>query len=884
MKHKYLFSLLLLWALYLPSLPAHAWVTEVLDQRESGGQGGGYACMSVDSADGLHIVSLNYRDSPLVPAKILQYSTNASGSWETEIAVDMTGLFPYPLPASVAVDSADKVHFIYGAVTLEMSPFSFNVELKYATNVSGSWVTEDVDSGRGKYAFMALDSSGKAHISADDHTTGGLKYATNVSGSWVTTVVDSGLGYFTSMSLSRGAELWVAVDSSDKVHISYCDVTNEDLKYATNASGSWVTTTVDSVGSVGRHTSIAIDSSDKVHISYYDATNEDLKHATNASGSWVTEIVDSGLGYSPISAKKEGRYTSIAIDSSDRVHINYYDSTAEELKYATNASGSWIIETVESGLGTMRTLRHAAIVLDSSDKAHISLLDDTNFELKHATNASGSWASEIVPSPTLMGGASVVVDSLGKNHVGYAGENVKYATDASGPWVTEVVDPVEGGDISIALDSSEKAHFGYSGGGSLKFATNASGSWVTTDLGFPGAHSISIALDSSEKAHISLIHTYDDGLCLYDDLWYGNNASGPWVFTLLESVCFIMEVPYLKGNSIAVDSLDNIHIAYGHVSSGYFSGRVMYVTNQSGSWSRTPVDAGVMPSVAVDSLDKVHISYMCGGIRYATNRSGSWLSGSVAAGGYPRIAVDTLDKVHISYTSSRRTMYTTRFGSSWVSMIAADRPPLGCGSGGDRSIAVTPEGSVRIGSLGFDATLLLTSSSPCVDKDGDGCGDPATPECPCPLLDCDDAEPQVNPELTEGPFGDPTCSDTLDNDCDGGVDAGDSACCECIDTDSDGYGDPGCENCPYAERDCDNNKPNVNPGASENCSNGIDDDCDGETDALDSDCSPYSAAANAEASMYGSSSVVGSGVFNELALLLIPVSAILVLRILRRRR
>ena len=51
---------------------------------------------------------------------------------------------------------------------------------------------------------------------------------------------------------------------------------------------------MDSSGDVGRYTSIAIDTADKVHISYSDVSNEDLMYATNATGSWVTETVDSG--------------------------------------------------------------------------------------------------------------------------------------------------------------------------------------------------------------------------------------------------------------------------------------------------------------------------------------------------------------------------------------------------------------------------------------------------------------------------------------------------------------------------------------------------------------------------------------------------------------
>ena len=66
---------------------------------------------------------------------------------------------------------------------------------------------------------------------------------------------------------------------------------------------------------------------------------------------------------------------SIATDSSNKVRIHYYDATNEELKYATNASGSWAIETVDSGLGIDRGgNRVTGIVLDSSDKAHIAYL------------------------------------------------------------------------------------------------------------------------------------------------------------------------------------------------------------------------------------------------------------------------------------------------------------------------------------------------------------------------------------------------------------------------------------------------------------------------------------------------------------------------------
>jgi hypothetical protein len=80
------------------------------------------------------------------------------------------------------------------------------------------------------------------------------------------------------------------------VHISYYDATNKDLKYITNAPGSWQTVIVDSAGDVGMDTSLALDAAGRVHISYFDESNGILKYVTNASGSWQIETVDNSKG------------------------------------------------------------------------------------------------------------------------------------------------------------------------------------------------------------------------------------------------------------------------------------------------------------------------------------------------------------------------------------------------------------------------------------------------------------------------------------------------------------------------------------------------------------------------------------------------------------
>ncbi|MFO0794371.1 MAG: hypothetical protein U0586_09950 [Candidatus Brocadiaceae bacterium] len=84
------------------------------------------------------------------------------------------------------------------------------------------------------------------------------------------------------------------MDTTGKVHISYYDKTNGDLKYATNTTGSWVKTTVDSSGDVGRYTSLAVDKqgSTSAIIMLRMATSKYLMSA-NATGSWVKTTVDS---------------------------------------------------------------------------------------------------------------------------------------------------------------------------------------------------------------------------------------------------------------------------------------------------------------------------------------------------------------------------------------------------------------------------------------------------------------------------------------------------------------------------------------------------------------------------------------------------------------
>ncbi len=113
-----------------------------------------------------------------------------------------------------------------------------------------------------------------------------------------------------------------------------------------------------------------------------------------------------------------------------------------------------------------------------------------------------------------------------------------------------------------------------------------------------------------------------------------------------------------------------------------------------------------------------------------------------------------------------------------------------------------------------------TPSCSCKDADGDGyypssCSDPACAN----TGDCDDGNAAVHPGAQE------VCGNGIDEDCSGA----DLPCgCSCTDADGDGWYPSSCTDVSCAQiGDCNDADATINPGASDVCGNGQDEDCNG---------------------------------------------------------
>jgi len=318
------------------------------------------------------------------------------------------------------------------------------------------------------------------------------------------TTIDSnggGVGFYISMAL----------DTNDRPHISYIDVSDDSehkLKYAIWTGNEWRIELLDSSKEYDSDTSLAIDSNDDPHIAYYDSDSEVLKYAKYNRNKWSIEIIDQ-VGW-------DGGYPSIVLDSNDHPHIGYRENENWSIKYAKWTGSEWHYEELDS-LG-----RYISLILDHSDKPHMCYHNDG---LIYAKNTSTSWSFETVDTNSNAGWGStdMAIDSEGNIHIGYTTQEegeFNYANNIGNNWNTEHLESIDSrcDDITLDLDSEDNPHLVYYKSESwtegemiyIKWTGTEWSSEIITECnggGYPG-----IVIDGKDDFHICF---YDGGSLKY---------------------------------------------------------------------------------------------------------------------------------------------------------------------------------------------------------------------------------------------------------------------------------------------------------------------------------------------------------------------------------
>jgi hypothetical protein len=358
---------------------------------------------------------------------------------------------------------------------------------------------------------------------------------------------------------------------------------------------------------------------------------------------------------------------------------------------------TWSESTDDSGTPAYRIFRNDSFLqnVNSTKFSDTGLNPDTQYCYRvYAYDSDGNISdpstegctvsSWIISNTNIDHGSrgSIAVDSYGRVIYGVSGgtdgyTNYRIATKTQDIWIVEKLNlPGNVYSNSMAIDSVDKAHIGYNGGGYLSYATNSSGTWETEIIdNTSSVRFTSIAVDSADYIHMS----YNSGF--KEDIKYATNASGNWITEVLENSNPIGQSP------IAVDLNSDVHISF--ISYGSNDDNLLrYITNISGTWSTETVAMGSLDpyrcSIAVDSAGNVNIIYYdydLYDLKHAINSSGVWVSETVddfVTGGQQHLslAVDSYGNSHVSYfdyISPRvRLKYANNVSGAWESYIIDD--------------------------------------------------------------------------------------------------------------------------------------------------------------------------------------------------------------------
>ncbi|MDA8623746.1 Ig domain-containing protein, partial [Candidatus Poseidoniales archaeon] len=273
------------------------------------------------------------------------------------------------------------------------------------------------------------------------------------------------------------------------------------------------------------------------------ATSANLTLLYKWNGAWTESTLDSSV---------DTDVASVAIDRQGALHIGYVDKDNAKLKYVTNATGSWVIETLGDA-ATDQSAHTAISVHPVTNAVHIMAVNGSNSNagVKHYTNETGTWLDSTISDPLEDEGYGVKadLDFDGNLHVIFRRE----ANSVGNP----------------AYDH-------------LILASRINGVWqnqtITECASIGWANNPDMAIDSQGQIHVAYNGKLNQGKTLYHGVLTSVNPSSSLVSTQIDLIGLYP--------ALAIDSNDNLHLSYHTAGSAKNQN---YTTNTSGSWN-TPIE------------------------------------------------------------------------------------------------------------------------------------------------------------------------------------------------------------------------------------------------------------------------------------------------------
>jgi len=402
----------------------------------------------------------------------LFHSYGQWNNWTTEQIADCN----YITDISLAADTNGLMHLAFVEQDYSYDPAL--CKLYYASGISGSWQLNQIDTKADTDGFnwLELDSNDNPKLMYRDRVKDELLLCDRIGNDdWDLEVIP------TSRLSVNGSTCRMDMDGNDAVHIAYQGWSNYDpydygLGYITNLTGNWVD---DYNNTTCCHKpEIAVDPAGNAKLVRYKTPYDyvtTLFYTDPIPGAWNTQVLDLATDSNEL-CDEDYVWSNMECDDWGGYHIVYVfggnngsRDIRYDVKYGYSSGSGFTVETIEEDAG-----RHARpmLAVDGFGNLHIAWANSELGCFRYATNATGSWNVESIPAwgDSMQSYLDIATDSTGSPYAVISmDDHIQIASKIVGVW--ELEDATANfefasnndfiGGPSIQIDSNDKIHISF---------------------------------------------------------------------------------------------------------------------------------------------------------------------------------------------------------------------------------------------------------------------------------------------------------------------------------------------------------------------------------------------------------------------------------------